>query len=140
MRTAKLLLVCGLLVILSLSTAVLFWPTPQRSSQPVPFAGQDVTVRVQQRVNFGSGATPLPESIDLPLGSTVLDALRSTHTVQEKAYAFGTLVEGIDGVVGGQDAKYWTFSVNGVEATQSASLLPLYGQETIVWEFAAYEE
>ncbi|HSX06292.1 MAG TPA: DUF4430 domain-containing protein [Candidatus Saccharimonadia bacterium] len=61
-------------------------------------------------------------------------ALLKKHTsVQTKHYSFGDLVTSIDGIKG-TGPKYWTFYINGKEASVGAGAYVTHGKDTLMWK------
>jgi hypothetical protein len=66
--------------------------------------------------------------------STVLKSLeKNTDKVGLKEYSFGKMVESINNV-SPSNGKYWLYSINGKEATNSADNYLCTGGEQIEWE------
>jgi hypothetical protein len=59
--------------------------------------------------------------------------LEKHATIQAKHYSFGYFVTSIDGVVG-NGPKYWTFYVNGKEASVGASSYVTKNSDRINWK------
>lgn len=53
-----------------------------------------------------------------------------------KKYDFGTLLEELNGFVNGTDGKYWTYSVNGKEATVGVDAFTVRGGEKVEFKFS----
>jgi hypothetical protein len=68
-------------------------------------------------------------------GKTVLEQLQAKVTVELKESSFGPYVDSINGKVGGTDAKYWTFYVDGQMAQVGAGEYITNGGELIEWKF-----
>lgn len=66
-------------------------------------------------------------------GINALALLQKHATVQTKKYSFGLFVESIDGVTG-NGPKYWTFFVNGKEASTGASSYITKSSDRITWK------
>jgi hypothetical protein len=66
-------------------------------------------------------------------GQTALALLKRHATVQTKQYSFGDLVTSIDGTKGA-GPKYWTFYVNGKEASVGAGSYSTKNADTISWK------
>jgi hypothetical protein len=66
-------------------------------------------------------------------GENAFVLLKKYATVQAKHYSFGYLVTSIDGVVG-SGSKYWTFFVNGREASVGASSYITKSSDKITWK------
>lgn len=69
-------------------------------------------------------------------GQSVLDQLKREAKVETKQSTYGTLVEGINGVMNGTDGKYWLFYVDGQMADKGADAYITKGGETIEWTFS----
>ncbi|HUD81569.1 MAG TPA: DUF4430 domain-containing protein [Patescibacteria group bacterium] len=66
-------------------------------------------------------------------GQNAFVLLKKYATVQAKQYSFGYLVTSINGVVG-NGPKYWTFYVNGREASVGASSYITKSSDKITWK------
>jgi hypothetical protein len=66
-------------------------------------------------------------------GTNAFVLLKSHATVESKHYSFGDLVTSINGVAG-NGPKYWTFYVNGKEASVGASAYVTKNGDTITWK------
>jgi hypothetical protein len=72
-------------------------------------------------------------SYDGKNGVNAFVLLKKYATVQAKHYSFGYFVSSINGVAG-NGPKYWTFFVNGKEASSGASLYITKSSDIITWE------
>ncbi len=66
-------------------------------------------------------------------GQNALALLKKHATVQTKHYSFGDMVISIDGTVG-SGPKYWTFYVNGREASIGAGSYLTHSTDTLMWK------
>lgn len=66
-------------------------------------------------------------------GQTALALLEQHAQVQTKHYSFGDFVTSIDGSVG-NGPKYWTFYINGKEASMGAGAYTTKSSDTISWK------
>ena len=66
-------------------------------------------------------------------GETALATLQHHHRVLTKSYSFGELVTSIDGVAG-NSPKYWTFYVNGHQASVGAGSYQSKSTDHIEWK------
>jgi hypothetical protein len=66
-------------------------------------------------------------------GQTALVLLEKHAVVQVKHYSFGDMVLSIDNVKG-DGPKYWTFYVNGKEASVGAGSYKTKSTDTIAWK------
>jgi hypothetical protein len=66
-------------------------------------------------------------------GTNAFALLQKHATVQTKKYSFGYFVTAINGVAG-NGPKYWTFYVNGKEATVGASSYATKSTDRITWK------
>jgi hypothetical protein len=66
-------------------------------------------------------------------GQDALTLLRKHATVQTKHYSFGDLVTAINGTKG-TGPKYWTFYVNGKEASVGAGSYITHAKDTLIWK------
>ena len=106
-----------------------FLPLPENS-----LAGSDEnSFAITQSIDY-SGINPaVSEDVEVQIGETALLILQKTHAVSVKEYSFGVLVEGIDGVLGGADGKYWLYYVNSLAATVGAGEYLLVPGDEISW-------
>lgn len=65
-------------------------------------------------------------------GMNAYALLQKHATVQAKKYSFGYFVTSIDGVTG-NGPKYWTFYVNGKEASAGANAYTTKSSDRIMW-------
>jgi hypothetical protein len=65
-------------------------------------------------------------------GTDALTLLKRHATVQTKHYSFGDMVISIDGVPG-TGPKYWTFYINGHEATVGAQAYHAKSSDELMW-------
>ena len=65
-------------------------------------------------------------------GIDALTLLKQHAAVQTKHYSFGDLVTSINGSVG-SGPKYWTFYVNGKEASVGAGAYHSKNSDTLMW-------
>jgi hypothetical protein len=72
-------------------------------------------------------------SYDGKSGVNAYDLLQKYATVKAKRYSFGYLVTSINGVAG-NGPKYWTFYVNGKQATVGASSYVTKNSDKITWK------
>ena len=66
-------------------------------------------------------------------GKTAMALLEKHATVQTKHYSFGDMVTAIDGTKG-TGPKYWTFYVNGKQASVGAGSYTTKNPDTITWK------
>ena len=106
-----------------------FLPLPENS-----LAGSDEnSFAITQSIDY-SGINPaVSEDVEVQIGETALVVLQRTHTIAVKEYSFGVLVEGINGVLGGTDGKYWLYYVNNQAATVGAGEYLLVPGDEISW-------
>ncbi len=105
---------------------------------------QEIGVRSQE-VNLQLGSTPTPiqaEEVKSDYikyqgqeGKNALDLLKQTQKVTLKTYAgVGEFVNGINGLE--SDSKhFWSFYVNGAQATVGASTYTTKSTDVIEWKF-----
>ncbi len=72
-------------------------------------------------------------SYDGQTGINAFVLLKKYATVQAKHYSFGYLVTSINGIAG-NGPKYWTFFVNGKEASVGASSYVTKNSDKITWK------
>jgi hypothetical protein len=90
-------------------------------------------------INNGQKTVELGFEVTEPV--TVLSLLEKgsqdrdlSYTV--KKYDFGTLLEELNGFVNGTDGKYWTYSVNGKEATVGVDAFKVSGGESVEFKYS----
>ena len=106
-----------------------FLPLPENS-----LAGsEENSFSITQAVDFAGAKPTVSENVTVQLGETSLAVLRRTHEVAVKEYSFGILVEGIDGIAGGTDGKYWIYYLNGTMATVGAGDYSAQPGDIISW-------
>jgi YD repeat-containing protein len=66
-------------------------------------------------------------------GSTALQILEDRTHVQTKHYSFGDMVVSINGV-SGNGPKYWTFYINGKQASVGAGSYQTKPADLILWK------
>ncbi len=66
-------------------------------------------------------------------GSDALALLKQHATVSTKHYSFGDLVVSINGVAG-NGPKYWTFYINGKEASVGAGSYVTKNSDMLMWK------
>ena len=66
-------------------------------------------------------------------GINALSLLKKHATVQTKHYSFGDLVSSINGTAG-NGPKYWTFYINGKEASVGAGAYVTKNSDTLMWK------
>jgi len=66
-------------------------------------------------------------------GQNALQLLKKHATVQTKRYSFGDLVTAINNVAG-NGPKYWTFYVNGKQASVGAGAYATKNSDLIMWK------
>lgn len=69
-------------------------------------------------------------------GVDALSMLKRNATVQVKHYSFGDLVTSINGTAG-TGPKYWTFYINGREATVGAGSYTTQDGDQLMWKLQA---
>lgn len=68
-------------------------------------------------------------------GQNALDLLKKHATVVTKDSSYGPYVDSINGVKGGEGGKYWTFYINGTQATVGAGTYTTKAGDKIEWKF-----
>jgi hypothetical protein len=66
-------------------------------------------------------------------GTNALELLKKHASITAKHYSFGDMVTAIDGTAG-SGPKYWTFYVNGKEASVGASSYVTKDTDNIAWK------
>ncbi|MFH0805034.1 MAG: DUF4430 domain-containing protein [Patescibacteria group bacterium] len=107
-----------------------------------PLSGRVAGVAVEKArvtVDRADGNT-LTIEFEVAPGMTALQALEQAAsvyglTLQTKQFDFGTLVEGIGGIVSGQEGKYWTLYVNGQMAPTGADATAVAPGDRIEFKF-----
>jgi hypothetical protein len=126
--TQKILVTITLAIVLLLGSAtmVVAWHTHKE--------GKTATTQTIQKV-----ATSQEPITDLTYsgqdGKNALDLLKQHATVATKDSSYGPFVDSIDGVVGGTNGKYWTFYVNGAQASVGAGTYVTRSSDQIEWKF-----
>ena len=67
-------------------------------------------------------------------GKNALDLLKAHATVVTKDSSYGPYVDSINGTQGGTNGKYWTFFVNGAEASVGAGSYTTKAGDSIEWK------
>lgn len=117
----------------------------QRVLKPERITRQDVLssttskFSVTQTITYGDGKQD-QNVIQASAGESALDLLSGSKKVIVKETSFGKLVEAIEGDINGSHNKYWTYSINGKEATIGAAEYQVQPNDSIEWKFTAYEE
>ncbi len=80
-------------------------------------------------------------------GETVFEVLQQINTthpemkLETKEYAgLGILVNGMYGMRGGSDKKYWQYTVNGIAPEIGAAQYKLKNTDAVVWKFAEFTQ
>lgn len=104
-------------------------------------AAEEAVADLQQRqqvlliVNSG-GVSGAARPVPYEDGITALSILMlSGHTLETTNFAYGTLVDAIDGVRGGSGGKYWIYYVNGSMGTVAAEKYELNPGDQVEWRF-----
>lgn len=133
--TKKLSLTLLFIVFLSVAGGITYaifqsiLPAPDNS-----LAGsEENSVLLSQTIDFSGIKPQVTDNVMVQIGETALAILQRTHAVSVKEYSFGTLVEGIDGVMGGTDGKYWIFYLNGSMAPVGAGEYTIAPGDEISW-------
>ena len=63
-------------------------------------------------------------------GQTALDLLKQYNIIEVKAFGFGTMITGIEGLMADEN-NYWAFYVNGEYAKQAADQTNLNAGDTV---------
>ncbi len=98
------------------------------------------SVQQEATLTINNGKTTRSMVMTLNPGVSALDlviraGMRENFTVETKKYDFGTIVESIDGVRGGDQKKYWLYYVNGKQATVGADAYKVQSGDTIDFRF-----
>ena len=116
------------------------------SDRPEVFVGQPggqvAGVAIEQTtvvIDRGQGNTL---SVVVPIydSSTAFDVLQSATAVsglelQTQQFDTGILVEGIGGMISGQDNQYWLYYVNGASTANSVDRQPVVAGDSIEFKF-----
>lgn len=92
-------------------------------------------------INSGN-QTLLNSAVVLQANDTVLSLLtralaEAKLPLETQKYDFGTIVNSINGIVGGTEGKYWLYSVNGQDGSVGVDQYQLEGGEIVSFRFAA---
>lgn len=79
-------------------------------------------------------ATPDKITFTAKKGETVLAQLKTVAKVTTKDSSYGLYVDGINGLNGGRDGKYWSYYIDGKLASVGAASYVSKGGEKIEWK------
>lgn len=79
--------------------------------------------------------TPNIVSYTAEFGKNLIDQLKTKATVTMKDSSLGPYVDGINGIQGGTDGKYWSFYIDGKLSEVGANDYVAKGGELIDWKF-----
>ncbi len=129
----KLILLAGIFVVFFV--ALFLWgknPVPSTQTKTAIVAALHVTqtVIVKDRKDT--------TSLAFKNGETALQLLSGTHKVTAKGQKENAFVTAIDGVVADSTKEFWSFYVNGKQATVGAGSYTLKNNDTIEWKIEAF--
>lgn len=83
------------------------------------------SVRQEATLSIIGGSQLRSYTFDLSEPATALDLVlrasqRENFSVETTAYDFGTIIDSIDGIAGGDQNRYWLYYVNNQQATVGA--------------------
>ena len=98
------------------------------------------SVRREATLLITGTATPRSMTFDLSGTLTALDlltraGLREGFAIETEQFDFGTIVNAIDGVRGGDGEKYWLYYINGQQATVGADAYTVKPGDAIEFRF-----
>ncbi len=131
MKNKIIIFIAGIIIIFGL--AIVYKPKSQPVSQPTTTEAVNESLSVTQTIN-GEKKTVSEEK-----GTTALQLLQNTETVEMKGEGENAFVTEIDGVVA-QDTKkqYWAFYINGKPSEVGAGSYILKEGDEIEWKLATY--
>lgn len=109
-------------------------PTPQ-----VLPADEKRSAKIIQRIIL-PGSEKEEELIVVRNVESALDILKRTHRVDIQTYSFGDIVNGVDGVSGGKDGRYWIYYINGKQSDIGAGEYEVKDGDTIIWKLQKEKE
>ena len=92
------------------------------------------TIKITEKINSESS------ELDLPSGSTALDAIKKNPTVKITHYSFGDLVTSINGFENGTNDMNWIVYLNGIKSKVGVGDIKLKNGDVVEWKFEKYEE
>jgi len=106
-----------------------------------PIITESVKKELSLRIDFGDG-TFKDFSADFKENYSAFDLLKAASEklvfpVKSKTYDIGVLVEGINGIEGGKDNKYWMYYVNGELPMLAADKNYLKAGDKVEFKFEA---
>jgi hypothetical protein len=125
--TQKLLVTITLVVVLLIgsATAVVAWRTHNEGAKDAKAAQSNTSHSQQRTTNL---------SYTGQNGKNALELLKQHASVITKNSSYGEYVDSIDGVAGGTGGKYWTFYVNGQQASVGAGAYATHNTDKIEWK------
>ena len=102
--------------------------------------GQEVGQQTEVVVVFQEGcsdsACRIQKAVPFEEGMNALNILeRAGFRLQTKVYSFGTFVEAIDSVQGGEGNRYWMYYVNGTLGSVAADAYAIRPGDRVEWRF-----
>jgi uncharacterized protein DUF4430 len=127
----KILVYITLAVVLLIgsATTVVAWRTHENGKRPA--AATRTTLPAADK----NTSAIAPISYQGEDGKTALELLKQKATVVTKDSSYGQYVDSINGVAGGTGGKYWTFYINGQQASVGAGAYTTKATDTITWKF-----
>lgn len=109
-------------------------PTPQILS-----TDEKRSAKIIQHIIF-PGSEKEEELIVVRNEESALDILKRTHHLEIQTYSFGDIVNGVDGISGGKDGRYWIFYINGKQSDVGAGEYKVKDGDTIIWKLQKEKE
>jgi hypothetical protein len=127
--TKKLLLTIttAVIVLVGAGTATVALRLHDNAATPAPVhSAQKAAVRPQPATTISYSGQE---------GKSALALLKQHATITTKDSSYGPYVDSVNGVAGGTSGKYWTFYVNGAQASVGADAYVTHSTDKIVWKF-----
>ncbi len=123
-----------------LAGLVVYRSASVQESPPREPVSQEVNQQAEVVVVFKEGCSDsscrAQKSVPFEEGMSALSILEQAgFTLQTKAYSFGTFVEAIDGVQGGEGNRYWMYYVNGTLGPVAADAYGINPGDRVEWKF-----
>lgn len=101
-------------------------------------AQEDIAVTVNVGGNESDGVQAATETVVVPVGASVTDALNgTTYTIVSENGEYGTFVTSINGV-DATDTTAWVYTVNGEQATVGADEYVLNDGDVVEWTLTTF--
>ncbi|MEK9176790.1 MAG: DUF4430 domain-containing protein [Patescibacteria group bacterium] len=143
MRSQKLWLIGGALVLAAIAGAVFVFQSPITA----PDAKTTNEATIQATVSIGIENLYEHETLSVPPGTTILEALEILDAkdpalgLEIKEYSgLGTLITSMGGMRNGNGDEYWQYRVNGVMPLVGADAYELRTGDAVEWIFEASQQ